>query len=681
MPGLRHRRKFGLRSVLTGWGLVLGAAGVAHGGDEVSRERIGPLVVASEGRDTVRGGRPDGATIYEVYQAPAYDPEQPARDDLRAFEQTTLAGQRPTIIDSPSEPWLARLQRPDLPVRWSPQTVAYLKYFRDDPRGQALIKGWLRRMNRYEHVLRRILREVGVPEDLVFVAMAESGFNPKVRSRVGAAGMWQFMVGTGRVYGLERDYWIDERHDLEKSTYAAAVYLKDLRVRFGSWEMALAAYNAGYGLVMTSISRANTNNFWALCQIESGLPHATTLYVPKIIAAAIVGRNRDVFHVGSELTGSLPPVEWVSLHAMQGTSLAAVAKAIDEDPALIEELNAQLVRKRVPPGRDTPLRIPRDKVLVFEREVARLADEGRMMSQHRVRHGETLAKIAQRHGTTEAVVRRINDVHNPAELEPEMVLFVPSGGKQVAVAAQRPRVAVPPLNLGPDQRLVVFEVTRASTPRSIAAAFGVPWSAVVQWNDLDPDARLQPGQWLQVAVPTSFDADVAKVVIYEADQVELVLRGSQQHLEAGLQERGLVRRGYRVRKGDDLKKIGKKFGLSDGDLARINHISRTQAPSPGTVLVVYVAKGKEKGTVAAPPPTQLPGSPEAADKVTPPSPAVSPTTHKFDEEDPTTSDVQTGDSPASDGDDPPPPQPATPSTPTQHKLPGKQGWSRPKAKK
>ena len=93
---------------------------------------------------------------------------------------------------------------------------------------------------------------------------------------------------SGRV-GIERDYWIDERHDLERATYAAASYLKDLRVRFGSWEMALAAFNAGYGLVMTSVSRSNTNNFWALCELESGLPHATTMYVPKIVAAAIVG--------------------------------------------------------------------------------------------------------------------------------------------------------------------------------------------------------------------------------------------------------------------------------------------------------------------------------------------------------------------------------------------------------
>ena len=120
----------------------------------------------------------------------------------------------------------------------------------------------------------------------------------------------------------------DERHDLERATYAAASYLKDLRVRFGSWELALAAFNAGYGLVMTSVSRSNTNNFWALCEMESGLPHATTMYVPKIIAAAIVGRNRAAFHVGPDLSGSLPPIQIATVEAPPATSLASVASSV-----------------------------------------------------------------------------------------------------------------------------------------------------------------------------------------------------------------------------------------------------------------------------------------------------------------------------------------------------------------
>lgn len=672
---LRQRRE---RLALLLGALALLAPGSLHASEPAPEtlERVGPLQVSSSGRYTVRGGRPDGATIHETHVPRAHDPDAAAREDLASFEREHFpAGVRPTIIAAAPEPWMAALQLPDLPVRWNSQTVAYLKYFRDDPRGQALIKGWIRRMGRYEAILRPILREVGVPEDLVFVAMAESGFNPKVRSRVGAAGMWQFMEGTGRVYGLQRDYWIDERHDLERATYAAASYLKDLRVRFGSWEMALAAFNAGYGLVMTSVSRSNTNNFWALCEMESGLPHATTMYVPKIVAAAIVGRNRAAFHVGPDLSGSLPPIQLVTVEAPPATSLASVAKLIGEDPALLEELNADLVRKRTPPGRRTPLRIPRAGLAAFERGAARLGGDATDAQQHIVRYGETVAEIARRHGTSEAALRRLNELDDSAELERDTVLLVPARGKPDTTPVPRPRAAVPPLRTLPSQRLVFFEVTRATTPRGLAEAFGVAWDSVVAWNDLDPQARLQPGQVLQIVVPRSFSADAARVDLLEQSQVELITRGSAEHIEAGLRDRGLVRRGYRVRKGDDLPKIGKKFDLSDGDLGRINNFPRDHVPAPGEVLVVYVARGHERGTIEPPPPRQGHDQPTPAPEPTPEADDVDDRID-FDPEpgpgimrDDTVNDPDTATSPAG------------PSTASSTKLPGKQGWTRKPSRK
>ena len=666
------------RERLTLWSWALGglvllhplAAGAAPAPADEARERVGPLRVSSGGRDSVRGGRPDGASIHETHAPRSHDPDAAPREDLANFEREQLAGVRPTIIDAAPEPWMAALQLPDLPVRWNQQTVAYLKYFRDDPRGQALIKGWIRRMSRYEHILRPILKEVGVPEDLVFVAMAESGFNPKVRSRVGAAGMWQFMEGTGRVYGLERDYWVDERHDIERAAYAAATYLKDLRVRFGSWEMALAGFNAGYGLVMTSVARANSNNFWALCAVESGLPHATTMYVPKIIAAALVGRNRAVFGVGPDLQGTLPPLRWAEVEVGPATSIAAVAKAIDEDPALLEEINAQLLRKRTPPGRRYSLRIPRTKLQAFERGAGRLAGEGGDTRPYNVRYGETLAEIARQLGTSESALRRLNDLDDLAELERDTVLLVPnkSGDKtgDRSEASRRPRAAVSPLAVGPEQRRVFFEVTRATTPRGLSEAFSVPWERIVAWNDLDPQARLQPGQVLQLLVPRRFDARAARVLALEVADVDLMVRGSREHLEASLRERGLSRRGYHVRKGEDLPKIGKKFDLSDGDLARINGFARTHKPEPGTVIVVYVDRAHERGTVAAPSPRNDP-APEA------PTPA----SETLDADVPSDMDAEPG--PGSAADEPADPQ-GGPSTERYTKLPGKQGWSRPASK-
>lgn len=630
------------------------------------REQVGPLRVSVEGRDSVRGGRPDGATIHEAHVARSFDPDAEGRAELAHFErQAFAAAPRPTIVGEPPEPWMAALTLPDLPVRWNHQTVAYLKYFRDDPKGQALIRGWLRRMNRYEHLLRPILREAGVPEDLVFVAMAESGFNPKVRSRVGAAGMWQFMEGTGRVYGLERNYWVDERHDIERAAWAAATYLKDLRTRFGSWEMALAAFNGGPALVMTSVSRANSNNFWALCELESGLPHATTMYIPKIVAAALIGRNRGVFGVGGDLSGVLPPVHWSMVEAPPATSLAAVAKLIGEEPALIEELNAHLVRKRTPPGRVTQLRIPRAKVSVYERSASRLTSESSDLQPHNVRYGETLARIAQRYGTTEQNLRRLNELDDGAELERGVTLLVPARGARSDPSRPRPRVAVPRISAGPEQRLVFFEVTRSTTPRGLTEAFALAWDSIVLWNDLDPQARLQPGQFLQLLVPRSFDALAARVDVYEAADVDLYVRGSREHIESSLRERGLLRRGYRVRKGDDLTRIGKKFDLSDGDLARINAIPRDQKPAPGTLLVVYVDKAHERGTVDAPAPRTpgapgAPGAPQAGDNL--------PTAD--DSDTPVSSDMD------AEPGAPPPADEFGASTDNTSKLPGKRGWTR-----
>jgi len=568
-------------------------------------DSVGPLQIAFSGRSQVRGARPQGSTIHEAYVPAPVDPEAAERADLFDFERKELP---PTtaLHRPPPEPWLRELALPELPVRWSEATIEYLRYFRDEPKGKRLIRGWIRRMGRYEPRLRQILSEVGAPEDLVFVAMAESGFNPSRRSQVGAAGMWQFMAGTGQVYGLERSFWIDERLDVERSTYAAAAYLKDLRARFGSWEMALAAYNAGYGLILKSVGRYNSNNFWALCEIESGLPEATTHYIPKIIAAAVIGRNRRVFAVDHGDLEALPAIEWGDVMVPAKTSLDAVAKLIDEDPALIAELNARYIRGRVPPEGEHPVRVPLAKKNILQRSQGRLLSESGTLTTTTVRYGETTAAIAARSGIKESQLRRLNKIKDNAELERDVVLVVPSRAKAKVLTTQdrgeRPLAAVPAVVVAPGERLLFFAATRSTTPRGLAEAFDVPWESLVAWNDLDPQARIQPGQILQVIVDASFQADAKGVIVYAPNEVDHVIRGSGPHIDASLARRGLVRRGYKARSGDTMKKIGKRFGLTDGDIARINGVPRSHTPKRGEVFVVYVAKGKTKGTIRPPEP-------------------------------------------------------------------------------
>lgn len=611
---LRRARARGRRiaeiAALSGVITATTPAGAAPSADSAARERVGAVWASSAGRARVRSDRPDGETLHIAWAAPPFVPDWQLRQSLAAFERASFpeGGAAPSLVPRPPESWMADLTRPDLPLRWNDRLVDYLRYFRDRDPGRALMRGWLRRAGRYETRLRRILAEVGVPEDLCFVALAESGFNPRVRSRVGAAGLWQFMEATGNVYGLHQDFWVDERFDVDKSSYAAAAYLSDLHARFGSWELALAAFNGGYGLVMTAISRHNTNSFWALTKIESGLPYASVNYVPKIIAAALVGRNREALGYGPEALTPDPALDWVEVKLAHSTRLSDLARLLDTDPKILAEINGAFIRGRTPPQRGATVRIPRDKAEAFGQVRPQLQalwrDEGTVV----VEHGQALATIARRHGIDEKRLRRLNGIRDSAEVRGGVVLVVPksrpsaTGPSASAQTPPPPLAAVPPLSPGSGQRLVFFETNRASTPPDLERALAVRWSDLVRWNDLDPRARLQSGLMLQVMVPQDFDAAARGVTLYERDQVQHVIRGSRAHLEAELDRRGKRRRGYRVRKGDTLKTIGARYGLSLGDLSRINQVPRNHAPAVGDLLVVYVEPGKRKGTVRAPAP-------------------------------------------------------------------------------
>lgn len=579
----------------------------------------------ADARVRVRGDRPENASIHISYAAPDRRWDDELRRDLISFEAKAFpegAAPRKTIVDKPPEPWMAKLTLPDIPVRWNQRTIEYLRYFKDDPRGQRMIAAWLNRMGRYEQRLRAILAEVGVPEDLVYVAMIESGFHPGAQSPVGAAGMWQFMEPTGRVYGLDTDYWIDYRLDFERSGYAAATYLADLKARFGTWELALAAYNGGYGMVVQTIRNNNTNNYWALVEIENALPRQTANYVPKILAAAIVGRNRAAFGVSGKPE---PRLDLVEVKVPAGIRIEDLADALDVDEDLLAEVNAAYLRGRTPPeGGPAVVRIPRAKHGVFTKLAEQKGDEIAAADQrwmtYMVKLGDDLDSIAAAYGITERQLRRINAIHDSGEIKGGVVLVVPADGAPDPAATQLPVVvAVPPLAVPADKRLVFFRVTRAASSNSVATSFGVAWQQIVAWNDLDPKARLVDGQMLQILVAKDFDAGAAGVKISELNEVRHVVRGTASHLDALLADRELVRRGYKFDSNDTLKKIARKFDLSLGSLARINGVSRSHDFSDGDVIVVYVDEDSTRGTIdpPAPRPTSLTDEIEVANSLEP----------------------------------------------------------------
>ncbi len=596
-------------------GVLTGASADARTGPS-GEEQIGPswdpeggVWADSRARMRVRGDRPEGASIHTAYAGPVDRWDDELRRDLSEFETDAFpeaAAPRKTIVDEPPEAWMRQLELPDIPVRWNAKTIEYLRYFKDDPKGQRMISAWLQRMGRYEPRLRTIMAEAGVPEDLMYVAMIESGFNPSAHSGVGAAGMWQFMEPTGRVYGLEADYWTDDRLDFERSSYAAAAYLADLKARFGTWELALAAYNAGYGLVVQSIRRNNTNNFWALSEIENGLPRQTSNYVPKMLAAAIVGHNRAVFGVSST---PRPALELIDVQIEPGTRIEDLAKALGYDEDILAEINATYLRGRVSPeGGPSTVRIPRSKHAAFEALSGEIASTEQRWSSYAAKLGDDLESIAAAHGITQKQLRRINAIHDSGEVKAGVVLVVPASPAEGSpdsadTPSLPPLVAVPPLRVPPGTKLVFFRVTRATASSAIASRFDVAWQEIVAWNDLDPNARLVDGQMLQILVKPDFDPDAAGVTICDPGSARHVIRGSAAHLVAVLADRDLRRRGYKIGKGDSFERVAKKFGLSTGSLGRINGVARNHRVAIGDVLIVYVAKGKSKGTVKAPEPT------------------------------------------------------------------------------
>lgn len=483
--------------------------------------------------------------------------------------------------------WLAGLTLPDMPIRWDERVVRYLEYFKDDRRGRNLMSGWMRRSTRYGAMISETLRDEELPEDLRCVAMAESGFDPTVRSRVGAAGMWQFVTRTGAEYGLEQSHWVDQRMDPIRSTRAAARYLRQLYRRFGSWELALTAYNMGYGALLRAIRKFNTNDYWVLASLEAGLPFETTIYVAKIMACTVVMRNPERFGFG-ELVQD-PPLEVEPVEVPGGTRLSALARSAGMETDELSALNPELRRRRTPAGR-APYRLllPATQVDEFTRSWARRRSRNAAHQPYVLRFGERLSDVAHRFRTTPRALRSLNELDS-GDVHAGFAMLVP------AVAARAPqREAEPPVVAVPDADLAVeghqrifYRVTGSDTVQEISQFFGCSRDELRRWNHLDPNATLPRGLVLQLFVPT--EQDLSQAIVLADEDVRLVTIGSEEFFDYHETQRGRVRFRYTVRPGDTLTRLGRRFGLSIGSIARINRFSRRSTLQAGQVVIIYTA--------------------------------------------------------------------------------------------
>ncbi len=325
-----------------------------------------------------------------------------------------------SILADPLDPSITY----DVPIVFNELVSDYIVFFQTRLREKFEL--WLARSGQYVPLMKDILREHQLPEDLVFLALIESGFNPKAFSRAKAAGPWQFIKGTGKKYGLRIDQWIDERRDPVKSTAAAAKYLRDLFGMFGSWPLSMASYNAGEGRIMRAMARTKADDFWELKQSRHIRPE-TKNYVTKFMAATIIAKNPQKYGFFIEYH---PPFTYDEVEIPKATALKTIAKAAGVTLAEIKAYNPELKKESTPPGYPHyHLKLPagtRETFLANFSPALEKEPKNTDVQKHRISKGETLNSIARKYDVSVGSLLRANALGRNSMIKAGHYLIIPT---------------------------------------------------------------------------------------------------------------------------------------------------------------------------------------------------------------------------------------------------------------
>ena len=306
----------------------------------------------------------------------------------------------------------------------------YIKYYQTS--GKNWMQVMLDRGQPYLEYIRAVFLEEGVPQDLAYLPMIESSFNPHAISRVGAAGLWQFMPRTGDIYGLKVNYWVDDRFDPERSTRAAAKHLKMLNRNFKNWVLSLIAYNAGGGTVSRAIKKAKSNNFWELAE-KNALPQETINYIPKYIAAVMIAKNPERFGFKVNKPNVIFPQGDI-VYIDDAADISIIASAIDVPVDDIKILNPQLAQWVTPPSSIRyPLRVPEGKGEVFDKTFGSIPKEERVtFRRHVVRMNETISHLSRFYNIPQSAILELNKIKKSSSLQIGANILIPIRGLENA---------------------------------------------------------------------------------------------------------------------------------------------------------------------------------------------------------------------------------------------------------
>jgi membrane-bound lytic murein transglycosylase D len=464
----------------------------------------------------------------------------------------------------------------DIEPQYNAEVYRYIEYFTGA--GRSVFERWLIRSGRYMTLFRDVLKKEGLPPDLVHLVFVESGFNLHARSVSAAVGPWQFLRSTGRLFGLTVNQWVDERKDPEKSTVAAARYLKHLYSIFGDWPLALASYNAGEGTVLRAIKKQGTTNYWDL-----RLPRQTEDYVPQFMAVLAISRDPEKY--GFDSVELDQPMDFDEIALKGSVDLRAIAKLADCSYEEMKTLNPAVLRHATP-GRDgvTMLRVPRGKGEVILTKLQNGAElpAVNLSVKHRVRRRETLQAIANQYHVSATQLARANNISRQRPLKRGMILTVPASLRPptpAEIEKDDPRAStayVPartirtPASLEAESEAegrLRHTVRKGESLAEIAAKYGVTVSDIRRWNHLTGSSvkrgtrlKIRTGD-AAVSSPESLAADSARV----AKLVPPRGKASRSSRHIG----GTVR----VRPGDTLSEIASRHGTTVSRLKRANGMS------------------------------------------------------------------------------------------------------------
>ncbi|MBX3041080.1 MAG: LysM peptidoglycan-binding domain-containing protein [Bdellovibrionaceae bacterium] len=498
--------------------------------------------------------------------------EASAVKDLRSFH-----------LSDPERPQAADPELNAIPTEVNPMVEKWVNYFQG--RGRRHMERYLARSTRYEKLMKKVLAENGLPEDLFYIALIESGFSSAATSHASAVGYWQFIRGTGKRYGLEISRLVDERRDPVLATQAAAEYFKGLYSVFGSWYLAMASYNVGENRVKREVMKHGTRDFWELAR-KARLPAETVNYVPKFIAAKMIGKNPAKY--GFEGLDYLPPIEYDTIVLEKPVNLRVMAEKMSLNYEDFKALNPRF-KGEVAPTRDNKLdlRIPvGQSQLAMQAANDSVTDKVEYVADadtqiYRVRSGDNLSSIARRFRTTVAYIRDVNDLSRGKALKVGQKLYVPdrspvSGRRTVARASTStgsvsaaPKVAVS------GQAGKFHVVQSGDNLYTIARRYGTTIQELSRLNNLRRGRVLKVG--MRLRLPTE---DGAASESKSASTVRSTRRTASAKVHI-------------VRRGENLSGIAERYNVAISDIKKKNRIRNPSSLMAGARLVIPAAHAND----------------------------------------------------------------------------------------